>query len=221
MKYVYIYQHVPKCGGQAFREACRSYFNLVVEKPPAVEDSEAWQAFLNDKVDFAELPEDSMVCGHLIKDGIRPRERYAAEIAGGNVRILTVLRDPFDRAVSAFNYAMQRGKKVAATVEERLARMHNPMSRFLGFSEGDAKEFLKTFFFVGITEQMQASMDLLAHSIGKPPVEVPLVNVTKKKGSDVAPEAVEQFTKDNELDFQLYRAAVELLNDRLRAELGR
>lgn len=217
---IYIYQHVPKCGGKSFRQACRNYFNLVVERPPQVAETEKWAAFLRDKVDFGALPEDTMICGHLIKDGIRPRERYAEEFARREVRVVTVLREPRERAVSAYFFAKQQGKSFEGTVDDRLASMKNPMAKFLGFKGGDVDAFLREYFFVGVTEHMQQSLDLFARLLGRDRIEAPRVNVTKVKENKLQPGTAELFEKNNDLDYALYRGAVKLLRERCLAELG-
>ncbi len=219
--FYYIYQHVPKCGGQAFRLACENHFDLLLEKPPGKANAEAWQAFVKNKVDFATLTDRTMICGHLIHDGVRPRERYAAEIAQGNVRILTVLREPMERAISAYFYRQRQGKPTVATVQEHLGSVRDPMAHHLGWKDGAARTFLETYFFVGVTEYLQMSIDLLSHLIGEPTVQVPVNNVTKRKPYELTADAVELFRRNNPRDYALYDASVALLADRCEAELGR
>lgn len=216
----YIYQHVPKCGGKSFRQACQNYFHLVVERPPKMQDAEQWAAFLQNKVDFDALPEDTMICGHLIKDGIRPRERYAEEFATRNGRVVTVLREPRERAVSSYFFAKQQGKPFEGSVDDRLLTMKNPMAKFLGFQGGDVDAFLQEYFLVGVTEYMQQSIDLFVHLIGKEPIEAPRVNVTKVKENNLLPSTIEVFEKNNDLDYALYRGALRLLRERCQKELG-
>lgn len=219
---VYIYQHVPKCGGTSFRTACRSFFTEVHEVPPKKDDPEAWEAFRRNKVDFATLGPDTIITGHLIHDGVRPRERYAQEIAGADVKILTVLREPLSRMVSGYAYATQLGKNLPVTLDQRLRKAKNPMSRYLGFDGTDAGTFLKSFFLVGLTEHLQATVDLLAKSIGKESVEVPRVNVSKDRAKlEVSPETAAVFRANNARDYELYETAVRIFRERCRGELGR
>ncbi len=219
---VTIYQHVPKCGGTSFREACQAYFTETHEEVPSKDDPEKWDAFIRNKVNFSNLGPRPLISGHFIHDGVRPRERYADEIALGNVRIVTVLREPLARLISGHAFAKQNGKKLGVTFEQRLKRAKNPMSRYLGFAGGHATSFLKTFFLVGLTEHLQMTCDLLAHLIQREPVEVPRVNVTKDRAKpEIAPEVIEIFRANNIRDYELYEAAVDLFRERCLTELGR
>ncbi len=219
----YIYQHVPKCAGQSFREVCRGLgLDLVLEKPPGKANKALWEEFKQSKVDLASMPSDTMVCGHLIHDGIRPRERYAEEIATGHVRIVTLLRDPMERAISAYFYRQRQGKEVVPTVEDHLKNMKNPMAHHLGFCQfdGEIREFLETFFFVAVAEKYEPSVRVLAKLMDREPVEVPRINATPRKPYEVSDEAREGFRKQNQIDYEMYGAAVDLLAQRHRELFG-
>ncbi len=219
----YIYQHVPKCAGQSFREVFRGLgLELILEKPPGKANEAKWEAFRTNKIDLASKPTDTMVCGHLIHDGIRPRERYAEEIARGNVRIVTLLRDPMERAISAYFYRQRQGKEVVPTVEDHLRKMKNPMSHHLGFYEfdGEMRGFLETYFFVAVSEYLQASVNLVAKLMEREPVEVPRINATARKPYEVSDEVRGIFRAQNELDYEMYHDAIALLGERHQAVLG-
>jgi hypothetical protein len=221
-RFIYIYQHVPKCGGTSFRVACLNYFSEIHEVPPPRADTEAWEAYQRNKPDFATLPLNTIITGHLIHDGTRPRERYAAEIARGGVRILTVLRDPLARLVSLHHFAEQNGREMPVSLEERLRRARNPVSRNLGFDGSNAEAFLQGFFLVGLTERLQDTIDLLAHSIGRESIQVPRENAAKKqRQAEVPPDAIERFRENNRMDYELYDTAVAMFTERCRRELGR
>ncbi|MGC1480700.1 MAG: hypothetical protein WA771_09360 [Chthoniobacterales bacterium] len=222
-KQFYIYQHVPKCAGQSFREVCRGLgLDLILEKPPGKANKELWEEFKESKVDLASMPTDTMICGHLIHDGIRPRERYADEIAQGNVRIVTLLRDPMERAISAYFYRQRQGKKVVPTVEDHLANMKNPMAHHLGFFgfEGTMRKFLETFFFVAVAENYDGSVRVLAKLMEREPVEVPRINATPRKPYEVSDAAREAFRKQNELDYAMFAEGKTLLEERHRELFG-
>jgi hypothetical protein len=222
-KTFYIYQHVPKCAGQSFRAVCRDLgLDLILEKPPGKANAAKWEAFKRDKIDLASKPTNTMICGHLIHDGIRPRERYAEEIAAGNVRIVTLLRDPMERAISAYFYRQRQGKEVVPTVEDHLRNMKNPMAHHLGWYgfEGTMREFLERFFFVAVAEHYDASVRVLAKLMDREPVEVPTINATPRKPYEVSDEARELFRKQNEIDYGMFGEAIALLGERDRELLG-
>lgn len=221
-KNLYIYHHSPKCGGQSFRASCRKLgLTLIVESVPKRENPDDWNHFLQNKVDLLAQPDNTMLCGHLIFDGIRPRERYAEEIAAAKIRIVTVLREPLERGISAYFFRQKKGFETFATVEDRLRKMKNAMSSHLGFEGGSAREFLETFFFVGVTEYLGPSTQVLAAMLGKEAVESERINVTPRKPYEISPEGLEIFKENNQLDYALYNTAIEMLNERHLALLGK
>ncbi len=223
-KQYYIYQHVPKCAGQSFREVCRGLgLDLILEKPPGKANKALWEEFKNSKVNLASLPTDTMICGHLIHDGIRPRERYIEEIAAGNVRIVTLLRDPMERAISAYFYRQRQGKEVVPTVEDHLKKMKNPMAHHLGFYQfegGVMRDFLKTFFVVAVAEHYDASVRVLAKLMDREPVEVPRINATPRKPYEVSNDVRGIFREQNEIDYAMHADASALLGERHQELFG-
>ncbi len=222
-KTFYIYQHVPKCAGQSFREIFRQLgLELILEKPPGKANEEKWEQFKRTKIDLASKPTDTMICGHLIHDGIRPRERYAEEIAAGNVRIVTLLRNPMERAISAYFYRQRQGKEVVPTVEDHLRNMKNPMAHHLGWYgfEGTMREFLERYFFVAVAEHYDASVRVLAKLMDRDPVEVPTINATPRKPYEVSDEARAAFRAQNEIDYEMFADGIALLGARHRELFG-
>jgi hypothetical protein len=108
------------------------------------------------------------------------------------------------------------------SLEERLRRARNPVSRNLGFDGSNAEAFLQGFFLVGLTERLQDTIDLLAHSIGRESIQVPRENAAKKqRQAEVPPDAIERFRENNRMDYELYDTAVAMFTERCRRELGR
>ncbi len=220
-KKIVIYQHVPKCAGQSFRAAWKSMgFEIILEKPPKHTDHPAWEAFLANKVDVAALPGDSLICGHLIHDGIRPRDRYPEEIAKWNIPIVTLLRDPMERAISAYFYRQRQGKQTLPTVEDQLRKVRNPIASHLGYTVGPYRDFLETFLFVGASEHLQASVDVLARLLDRPAVHVPRINITPRKPYEISDETRRIFRERNHVDYALTDDGLALLKERHLAVLG-
>lgn len=222
-KIVYIYQHIPKCGGTSFRTACASYFTEIREIVPGKAEVEAREAFKKSRIDFATAPDNLLISGHFIQDGVRPPDRYGEEIANGQVRLITVLREPLARVISGFYYAAEQGRERPIPIDKRLARAKNTLCKFLGCSDDDdIPTFLDRYVLVGITEYLQATSDMLGRSVGKEPVEVPRVNVTREKKKEVVePELEAIFKENNARDYELYNLAVDRFRARHLAETGR
>lgn len=82
-----------------------------------------------------------------------------------------------------------------------------------------AKERLKAFTFIGITERFQESLDLLSHQMLWQRIkEVENRNVAPERmsRSDIDPEALEQLVALNRADIDLYQFAQTLFQQRLR-----
>lgn len=210
---VLIFQHVPKCGGTAFREACARMFPVEHElfgdeQPPPVPSLAPGLGL-------------RMVTGHYIHDGLRPRERFGAALDAPHVRLITVVRDPLSRAISAYNFRRQRNRKSPPEIRRWLENRANPMARFLGCGE-DVGAWLAKMDFVGVNEALQDSVDLLAAMLGLTPASVETVNVTKKRSEEaVSGETREIFRQNNSLDYALYKAALERFQNECRDRLGR
>ena len=221
--YIYISQHIPGCGGDLFRLACLNYFSEIYEFPPSrAHPPIVWEAFVGSTPDLMSLPPDTMISGHFVLDGVRPHDRYARAIEDGRVRIITLVRDPLQRTISHYYFALQHGRGLDISIERRLNTIRNPISKYLGFQGGDAKEFLESYFLVGLMEHLQESIDLLAHSLGRAPVEAPKGDLSNDEGSrGICPEAIAKFKENNQVDYALYDAAVALFKEKYRKECGR
>jgi hypothetical protein len=79
-----------------------------------------------------------------------------------------------------------------------------------------AKENLRKFAFVGLTERMQQSLNLLSYSFGWLPRESITLNETphRVKRSDLPADIVELIAEMNRLDLELYRYASQLFEER-------
>lgn len=205
---VLVYQHIPKCGGTAFREACGRMFPVTHELLPDRSDAVAWDGFAANVPDpQVEGERVVMITGHYVHEGVRPWERFAPlRDAGGNVEWLTVLREPLDRVISSFYYRQQREAKVPHTLEDWVKRKRNTQSRYLGYEGGGAANFLDRYVFVGITERLQESVGVLAAQLDCVATDVGRANVTTRKRAELAPGLAEKFRERNELDYELYEA---------------
>lgn len=219
MSRVLVYQHIPKCGGTAFREACGRMFPVLHEpkcgEGPFREADGGGASAMNGLLADLSLGEAEivMITGHYVHDGVRPWERFAEwRESGQELELLTVLREPLGRVISSFNFRKQRERKVPQTLEDWVGRKRNTQARYLGYDGGSAEEFLQRYGFVGITEQLQVSVDLLAVQLGCESTEVEQTNVTSRKQAELSAELVDKFRERNELDYKLYEAGLAWLD---------
>ena len=67
------------------------------------------------------------------------------------------------------------------------------------------KDVIDRYYFVGILEHAQRSLDILAHMLGKPKQVVPHANKTERSDQDVVDdELVRTFRRINDLDYKIY-----------------
>ncbi|MEP2770525.1 MAG: hypothetical protein ABJH05_00145 [Fulvivirga sp.] len=225
-KNILISQHIPKCGGSSFDNILRKWFGLGFfthyynhkrQKPAKRIPFVNW--FSNFK--------PVCVHGHFDKekDGKGIFDYYPE-----TTQIITFLRDPLEVQLSMYFYMrklisegslywqgeqikeMKYGGDIDAWVEQRPLYM----LRFLpeGINSSNYKEILQKYFVhIGIVEEFQQSVDVLAKKLGKQSVEVPLENTTKR---DLNPSnaSVKVFEENHKLEYNIYNFAFKkMIND--------
>jgi hypothetical protein len=214
---IYIFQHLPKCGGNTFIECCSPWFAA-----PRVHDyagkypgEERIAEFAKTRPDLDSLPPDSLVCGHLVREGIRPHERYGDFIAQGKCQILSVVRDPLSRAISGYYHRVRVGRMREQSLREFLERLRNPMAKQLGcHGRADWSAWLDKYYFICVCNHMQLSFDVLAAKLGKPRVDALQLNQSPRGTDDLTPDEIARFGTRNVQDYAIFDYAV----DRLRRE---
>jgi hypothetical protein len=217
---VYLYHHLPKCGGVSFINACSKWFPDVREQTGSYPTPEQTAEFARTRLDFNALPPNCFVHGHLVREGIRPFERYGDHIASGRCRLVTTVRDPLERHISAYYHRRKVGKEWPEPLERWLDYGRNLMAKELGVDESNWKERLDTYFVVGTTEALQLTLDVFAAKTGNPRVEVAHLNTSPRDDSSLTREAVERFKSRNAVDYRIFEYATQRLRDdaKLQAE---
>jgi hypothetical protein len=214
---LYFYQHIPKCGGRSFIHQCKAWFATKHDNPGSYPSKEQIEAFSRTRVDLESLPRPCLVHGHWINNGIRPHDRYGAEIAAGKARLITIVRDPLERRISAYFHRARKGRPWPEPLAHWLSRSRNPTANCLGVTAETWRSRLDSYFLVGATEELQLTLRLMAAETGNPlPPPAPHLNPSPREDYELAPEMVEQFRERNALDYEIHRYAIE----RVRREAG-
>jgi hypothetical protein len=218
-KVIYLYHHLPKCGGNSFIRTCALWFPPKREMIGSYPDRERIEEYAKTRFDYKDLPPNCFVHGHLLSKGVRPFERYGDYIEAGKFRVVTIFRNPLERTVSAWFHRQKKGKEFEGTFEDWLTRIRNQYSKYLGVTGDNWRERLDAYFLVGTTESLQLTIDLMAAKTGQTRLEVPHLNQSPRSEYDLTEERVQQFEADNALDYEIYRYAEERLR-REAAEHG-
>jgi len=226
---MYIFNHIPKCGGLSYRALLEEIFGR----------DRVTHISINLEEEYHPNPDKyrqyTMLMGHF---GVRWNE-----LVGPGRQWMTALREPVDRIVSTYyywrhnadvspekpwlymaqtmpldefihcgHYLVLQGIKNAQTwqlADDLRWRYHTvPEQDALAV----ARENLDRFSFVGIYEELERSVECMCKYLGVAPANaVPRVNVTKKRlaVSELSPATIEAITELNAADMELYKYAVQ------------
>ncbi len=213
-----IYYHIPKTAGTSCKRVLETWY------PDLMRDTE-----FSDKVGSIDLADRELgVAGH-----------FACRLTGHPLALLdlvkglrtpsehclfTILRDPFEHAVSAYYHLKDVDKDVVGGLTSFLEQGHPfQHSMALGISSAEHVQLaLDSFSVVGDTADMQRSLDLLADVVGKPRIEVPAVRIGTRDPQLLSLTAADRsrFEKQWPLEFEIYEAARDRLKRGVNADCG-
>lgn len=200
-----IFEHISHSGGATVTDILRRNFPLVlwgeVENP--------WHFLPLVPPDAGEVVISNGYCRNLHADLPRDFDAF----------YLTMLRDPWRRALSAFNYSQMKGL-IECGLEEFLATRMTPNELVNTFGAGSLQEAKRRlehdYFGFGICERFDESLELLGRCIPLP--DKSYVVVARSNSWKVIPEPrlVSLYSRRNGPDMELYRFALQLFENRLR-----
>lgn len=214
--------HIPKCAGSSFSNILISwfgkgfhphYYDEKLNNPPK-------QYSLYDKLFEKKFKFGMCIHGHFNNDrkiGVRD---YYPKID----QLITIIRNPFDLHVSNYFYVKRLSKNRHSyrsgkqhpiiekgwNVRDYLRESKKScLCQFLpsNISLENYKEILEEqFIFVGITEDIQNSVRILAQKLGFPDLKVPISNIST--WDEKIPEwAQDEFISNNPLEMAIYNFA--------------
>lgn len=210
--------HIPKCAGTSFKTILKSWF-----KDGYIEcyyDSKE-----NTQPSLHNLYEDNnkqlfkkSICinGHMNE---KLRNAYYPEVD----QFISILRHPFDVHLSFYFYVKTLfldGREFQPfdtlqyeiihknwNVEQYLTNVKNShilKSLPLGINLDNYQQVIdEKFLFIGIAEDLQASVDMLANILGYPSINVPKENASKW-AEDIPSDALAEFIFNNPLEMAIY-----------------
>ncbi|MEW6312660.1 MAG: hypothetical protein AB1513_01230 [Pseudomonadota bacterium] len=204
---VYIFHHIPKCGGTSVRNILAQWFEVIMDY------RRGWSMEYPEKVNLAALQPHQCLCGHYELEGHHLYQRYPEVFTSDRYRVFTFVRDPLQVRLSLFKYASNNNRARQTTLEAHLFTGNNFIARRLPVTLENYKAILDKYFFIGVLENGQASIDVLAARLGKPTIALPRINQSHA-GSAPAEETlpqdiVERFRQENTLDYLIYDYCLE------------
>ena len=208
--------HIPKCAGQSFRPVLEKWF--------------ANRFFIHYFQQYNALPPK-----HPLKPGICIHGHFDQTRGYGVMdyypevdQFITVLRDPLEAAISNYFFWKTKARirqlrigKITVGSDHDYRNIDDffckrPRSNMLNFmpremTKENYREILETkFVWIGLMENLQAHVDVLAKTLGFPEVVVERLN-TANRDEELSSGARRDFIENSSLEFEIYRYVKELL----------
>jgi sulfotransferase famil protein len=204
--------HVPKTAGTSFRAVLEQWFgaNFCLHY---------FEERLNQKPRRHEMRGGICIHGHFNKR----REIGVRDYYPEADQFITILRDPFEMVISRYFFAKGLGasrfsngqplpplREQFRDVSHYFREHQYYLLNFLPYEvtlDNYAEMFDKHFVYVGITEDLQTSVDMLARRLGFSSVVVGRLN-TSVHDEEVTAKLREEFIKSHPLEYAIYEYAV-------------
>jgi len=169
----------------------------------------------DEPLDLRRFNNGRCLVGHFGHKGYHLEIRYPDIFKGpfpkSRHRIFSFIRDPLEMRCSFYRHKKKFEPDSEKTLAESIMEFPNYYSRILRVNQDNYQEKLDRYYYFGIYEELQESFDVFASKIGKPRIELPFENTTKKSASD-APSALTQdqleaFKESSALDYKIYEYA--------------
>lgn len=93
-------------------------------------------------------------------------------------------------------------------IDKYLGSMHNVLASCFCATANNYQSVLDRYFFIGLIERGQESIDVLAELLGKKKVEIPHMNVSTKReeaeSESISMGVRKEFYENNILDYKIY-----------------
>ena len=205
-----VFHHTPKCGGTSVLKILGNWFDLykdyiTVDQLREIEP-------LNPPFLLSAFNSGSCVCGHFEtqRNGLftrYPEIRKNPEL----FQVFSLVRDPLELRASLYYYEIGAGRRnqTNSTFSDFLREGSNFMAAQFACSLENYKEIMDCYDFIGVQEQLQESVDILAALFKKPTVKLERLNVSSRAEHPLGLTEIEMewFRDNNKLDYLIYEYA--------------
>ena len=211
---VYVFHHMPKCGGTSLIQILNKWFIVVRDY------RKDWSSTHSSSINIHKLRSIHCLSGHWELPGVYLRERYPEVFSNERYKVFTFLRDPLKHSLSLYRYEKENNQTDIIEIEEHFKIRPNYMATILNATEKNYKQIIDRYYFVGIVEEMDKSIKILSKLIGKKYYKIPWINRTKsdfKTSSEIlSKSAIDMFKEINTVDYLIY----DYVSERLKRQIN-
>ena len=153
---VVVFHHIPKCGGTSILDGLANWFIMMPDY------GSGWTGYYPGKRNIDLLRSAQCLCGHFELEGNYLHQRYPEVFTTDRFRVITFVRDPLAVKLSLYRYEKENNVSNARSIEDHLLSRPNYIADRFPATLDNYKEIIDRYFFVGILEEGQVSMDMLA-----------------------------------------------------------
>lgn len=213
---IFIFNHIPKCGGTSFNLILRNWFYLKKDYSPheikfrdekrLEEEFEKFESFSHD---LKTLKPWVILAGHYHNSRFRLSKRFPDIYENQKVKLITFVRDPLAHHLSMYKFGKKKGHDFVKglSLSDYLKKDSNFLAATIECTLENYKSRIDGYFFAGIVEEYEESLKQLSSKLGKAMVEkIPIENQTNSNTLYVSlsEEEINLFKESNKLDYLIY-----------------
>lgn len=195
----YVFHHIPKCGGTSIFVALVGWFKIIHDYRTATGD-------IPPRHSLKTMKASDCLTGHFDVEGIYLHQRYPEVLTNKRYKLFTFVRDPLELKISLYYYEKKHCADYRLSLTDCLFSRPNFMAARFPCTMENYRDILGRYFFIGVLERAQSSIDQLAELMQKPCLSLTFENVSQRDGqvAMITPDMVSEFKKINSLDYLIY-----------------
>jgi hypothetical protein len=205
LPYLIVFNHLPRTAGLTLTTLLATWRHVTLDYQS--DDSEhARNSWLARPLHLDQLAPGSALVGHYTGAG-RLSARYPHIFDDARFRLVTFLRDPWATALSALGSSAGQHLLAARAPAEAAMSLAGAFAKALDVPPLAPREALARYWFVGLTERLETSMQLLARRLGHAAPEAMLTHNARTAQVGLPEQPPSSFRAAARDDYALYDIA--------------